>query len=85
MFLSGKIVKLYPEFNCGFFIDSRCRSVYFSKRTTFRNMPYKQLKLGDSIRCRAMKTPRGLFAQSLSVDPALLLERVFLQKKCISA
>lgn len=67
MKVKGKITDLvHNDFNSGMVTIPRLGKVFFSPPdTTFSNIKFEELKIGDNVAVEYQETSRGLFASSL--------------------
>ena len=67
MQLSGKILKIDFEIGFGFIKVPKHEDVFFSEKTNFVGISFKDLSVNDSVKITAKETIRGLFAEKLEL------------------
>jgi len=66
-FLIGKVSKKNVELEYGFVTVPKLGDVFFNLETVFENISYVDVVVGQKVKIKITETPRGLFANSVSL------------------
>ena len=65
--LVGKVSKKNEELEYGFVTVPKLGDVFFNLETVFENISYVDVVVGQKVKIKITETPRGLFANSVSL------------------